>query len=110
MKRFSEIRRPVTPERRARIDAIKEAIDDAIALSELRSMQNVTQVTLANRLGISQGNVSELERREDLYLSTLRNYVEALGGQLEVRAVFPEQQVVLGLAIRDKASRHAVAE
>lgn len=110
MKKFSEIRRPMTLERRARIDAIKEAIDDAISLHELRSMHNVTQVTLANRMGISQGNVSELEGRRDIYLSTLEKYVEALGGQLEIRAVFPEQQVVLGLAIRDKEARHLVAE
>ena len=43
---------------------------------------------LADRLDRSQGNISELERRSDVYLSSLREYVEALGGELEINAVF----------------------
>jgi hypothetical protein len=42
-----------------------------------------------------QSNVSRLERQDDLYLSTLQGYVEALGGQLEVSAVFPEERIAL---------------
>jgi DNA-binding XRE family transcriptional regulator len=94
---FSKIRREVTPERRERIDAIKRAMADAVALADVRTRLGVTQVELARRLGVSQGNVSELERRDDVYLSTLREYVEALGGELEISAVFPEQRTAIAL-------------
>jgi DNA-binding XRE family transcriptional regulator len=90
--KFSDIRRPMTAERRARIDAIKEGMVAAERLFELRSAVGVTQVELAERLGVSQGNVSELERRDDLFLSTLRGYVESLGGRLEIAAVFPDEK------------------
>jgi len=96
-KKFSEIRRPETPERRTRIDAIKAGMAEGERLFELRKARGVTQVDVAERLGVSQGNVSELERRDDLFLSTLRGYVEALGGRLEVAAVF------------DKGESHPIA-
>lgn len=98
--RFSEIRRPVTPERRARIDAIKRAMVDAESLAQLRVAHGVTQVDLAERLGVRQASVSELERRDDVYLSSLRSYVEALGGRLEVAAVFDGERhpIALGAA------------
>ena len=105
-KRFSEIRREVTPDRRARIDAIKAASAAAERLGEIRaSVGGVTQVELAGRLGVSQGNVSELERRDDLFLSTLRSYIEALGGRLEVAAVFPEQRIMVELSQAGPAER-----
>lgn len=97
-RKFSEIRRPVTPERRARIDDIKAAMVAAEGLAEIRQGQGVTQVAIAAKLGIKQGSVSELERRSDVYLSTLRAYVEALGGHLDIQAVFPEQRIPIALA------------
>lgn len=100
-RKFSEIRRPVTPDRRARIDAIKAGMEAAERLADIRSIIGVTQVDLANRLGVSQGNVSELERRDDLFLSTLRGYVEALGGSIEITAVFPEQRIPVELGVRE---------
>jgi ribosome-binding protein aMBF1 (putative translation factor) len=99
--RFSEIRRPETPERRARIDAIKRAMADAGRLADLRTSRGVTQVELAERLGKSQGNISDLERRDDVYLSSLREYVEALGGRLEVAAVFDEERHSIRLGGRN---------
>ncbi len=69
------------------------AIEDALALAELRQSRHVTQVQLAETLGITQGNVSRLEARSDVYLSTLRSYVEALGGHLEIAAVFGDERV-----------------
>ena len=65
-------------------------MEDAIALAELRERRGTTQVELAARLGKNQGNVSRLERRDDLYLSTLREYLAALGGELELVARFPD--------------------
>ncbi len=53
----------------------------------------MTQVELGAALGVVQGEVSKIEHRSDLYLSTLVEYVEALGGRLEIRAVFPDREV-----------------
>jgi DNA-binding XRE family transcriptional regulator len=83
------------PVRRARIEAEKRAMKDALALSALRSRQRVTQSEVAATLGVSQANISRIEHEEDLYLSTLRDYVAALGGRLEINAVFPDGKVTL---------------
>lgn len=55
------------------------------------------RVQLAEQLSISQGNVSRLEARSDVYLSTLRSYVEALGGHLEIAAVFGDERVAVAV-------------
>jgi len=68
------------------------AMEDALALADLRRSRHVTQVQLAGELGISQGNVSRLEGRSDVYLSTLRSYVQELGGHLEIAAVFDDER------------------
>ena len=83
------------PIRRARIETEKRAMMDALALSELRVRQRFTQSEVAATLGVSQANVSRIEHEEDLYLSTLRDYVAALGGHLEITAVFPDGAVAL---------------
>jgi hypothetical protein len=56
-----------------------------------------TQTRLAEVLEMDQGNISKLEKRTDMYLSTLRSYVEAMGGVLEIRAVFPDGEVKIDL-------------
>lgn len=83
------------PERMARIGTMVEALRDAMALAEVREDTGRTQADIGEALGVSQANVSRIERQEDLYLSTLREYVEALGGRLEIRAVFPDRVVTL---------------
>lgn len=97
MTKFSAVRRPETPERRARIDSIKEAMVEAERLGAIRQGRGVTQIQLAAELGRSQGQVSDIERRDDLYLSTLRAYVEALGGRLEVAAIFDEERTPIAI-------------
>jgi transcriptional regulator with XRE-family HTH domain len=69
-------------------------MEDAVALAELRDRFDITQTELAGRLGTTQGGISRLERRDDLYLSTLRDYVRALGGELNLVAHFPDGSVV----------------
>lgn len=59
-------------------------------LHELRRAREMTQVALAKQLNMVQPAVSRLERQADLYVSTLRRYIEALGGRLEIHAVFPD--------------------
>lgn len=64
-------------------------------MGELRSKLGVTQVEMARQMEVTQANISRIEHEEDLYLSTLRAYVEALGGELQLRAVFPDRTVQL---------------
>jgi DNA-binding Xre family transcriptional regulator len=82
----------------------RRAMQDALALADLRQTRHVTQVQLAETLGISQGNVSRLEGRSDVYLSTLRSYVEALGGHLEIAAVFGEERVAVAVGPGERES------
>lgn len=89
------------PEWDANVAERVRAIEDALALAELRQSRRVTQVQLAETLGISQGNVSRLEARSDVYLSTLRSYVEALGGHLEIAAVFGDERVRVEVGDRE---------
>src|ERR1700730_1793427 len=67
----------------------------AMPLDALRDARQLTQVQMAQLLKISQGAVSKVERRTDMFVSTLRNYVRAIGGDLEIRAVFPEGDVLI---------------
>ncbi len=85
------------PERAERIDAMRRGIEDALALARLREGAGLTQQDLATALDVTQANVSRIERSGDLYLSTLRRYVEAMGGALEVVAVFPERRVPIAV-------------
>jgi DNA-binding XRE family transcriptional regulator len=85
----------LSPRRRAKIAArTEELIAEEKSLSELRRARALTQKTLARKLGIGQESVSKLESRSDLMLSTLRNYVEALGGRLDLVAKFPNSPPV----------------
>lgn len=96
----------VPPDQEAATAAGVRALRDALELSELRKSLGVTQAQVASILGKSQGNVSELERRDDVYLSSLREYIEALGGELEVSAVFDGQRtpIALGAAVAEANS------
>jgi hypothetical protein len=67
-------------------------------LQELRTRRNVAQTTIAERLGVRQPTVSKIERREDLSLSTLRRFVEALGGELHITAEFADESVEFGVS------------
>jgi transcriptional regulator with XRE-family HTH domain len=67
----------------------------AMPLDALRDAKRLTQVQMAQLLKISQGAVSKVERRTDMFVSTLRNYVRAIGGDLEIRAVFPDGEVLI---------------
>jgi len=93
--RWQEVRRSLSPEREARIKAKVSAELARLPLAEVRKAQEMTQVRLAELLQVNQGAVSKLEQRSDMYLSTLRSYIEAMGGYLDIRAVFPNGEVVL---------------
>ena len=84
------------PEGRAIVEREGAILRDMLALHKLREARGVTQVELAKAWDTSQTNVSRVEHERDVYLSTLRTYIEALGGRLELRAEFPDQTITLG--------------
>jgi transcriptional regulator with XRE-family HTH domain len=92
-KKFSELRGKLSPEAQARAAARSEGMLLEIQLRELRKSRNVTQVEIAEAMGVEQGAVSKLERRSDMYLSTVYEYVRALGGELKLVASFPEGDI-----------------
>ncbi len=95
---FSELYDKIPPERRARVEArVREELK-RIALSDLRKARKLTQTAVAEQLHIDQGAVSKIEKQSNMYLSTLRSYIEAVGGKLELRAVFPSETVDLVLS------------
>jgi transcriptional regulator with XRE-family HTH domain len=97
-RNYSELRARMTPERRGRNDqAAREELREML-LSELRRAAGKTQVELAAAMGIQQPNVSKLESQDDMQISTLRQIVEALGGQLEIIARLPGESVALRLS------------
>jgi len=92
-RKFRELIDAMPANRRQKIaQRVRETIA-AMPLDELRKARQMTQAKLAQSLGVNQGEVSKIEHRTDLYLSTLSEYVEALGGRLEIRAVFPDREV-----------------
>ena len=91
--------------RRKKVDARAEAlIAEEMSLQDLRKARQRTQVRVAKELGIKQENVSRLEKRTDLLISTLSGYVEAMGGKLHLVAEFPDRPPIAltGLASLDK--------
>lgn len=96
-RRFADLRDVIDadPARQARGDEYRRAIRVALALAKPRTARGATQEQVAAALSVSQENVSRIERQDDLYLSTLGSYVAALGGHLEVNAVFADRRVTL---------------
>lgn len=82
-------------DRRARVEArAAELIAEEMTLRDLRHALDRTQVHLAREMGVKQETVSRLERRSDMLLSTLRQYVAAMGGELDLVARFPDRPPV----------------
>lgn len=83
-----------------RLSALRDDTLREIALHELRAAAGQSQSTLAATLGISQPAVSQIERGEDIKLSTLRSYVGGLGARLDITAVFgdPDHEIAIPIA------------
>jgi len=88
---YSDYKKKLTPEQRAKVDELaRKLIGEEKTLREIRKARDYSQATLAELLGMNQGDLSKFERRTDAYLSTIRRYIEAMGGTLELVATFPE--------------------
>ena len=94
---FRKLREQMDPERQERIRKRTEEMLAELPLQELRQARALSQQELAEVLGLNQATISKLERRTDMYLSSLRRFVEAMGGELEISARFPEGKVLIQL-------------
>ena len=79
----------------------KEILAEEMSLRALRQARQMTQVNLAEQLDIKQENVSRIEKRTDLLLSTLTKYVEGMGGKLRLIAEFPDSPPITLAGIQD---------
>ena len=92
-RKFSELTNKMSPERRAKIaEKVKKELDE-MPLNELRIARGLSQQMLAESLNIQQPAVAKLEKRTDMYISTLRSHIKAMGGELEIIARFPDGEV-----------------
>src|SRR5690348_7359613 len=80
----------MSAESRHRAHAKADQYRKDMALDELREAQNMTQEHLAKVLNVKQSAISKMERRADMYVSTLQSFVKAMGGELRIEAVFPQ--------------------
>jgi hypothetical protein len=92
---WNDLKHKSSPEVRGNLKKEAHAELDRIGFHKLRQARQQTQVAVAERLKIAQGAVSRMEKQSDFLLSTLREYVGALGGQLELRVVFPDADFVI---------------
>ena len=96
-KPFKNLISKMSPEAQKRIKAKTNIMLQEMLLNELRQARAMSQEKLAEELNIKQSSVSKIEHRTDIYVSTLRSYIEALGGELNIIAKFPEGQVKINL-------------
>ena len=92
---WSEIASKFSPEQRQRITARTQRALAEMRLNELRRARALTQQDVAETLNVNQPAVAKLEQRADIYVSSLRNYIEAAGGRLKIIAEFPEGDVAI---------------
>jgi DNA-binding transcriptional regulator YiaG len=92
-KKFRDLRGRMSPESQERAHARAKAMLAELPLQELRQARYLTQEALAKTLGSKQALVSKFERRADVYVSSLRSYIQAMGGELEIIARFPDGAV-----------------
>jgi transcriptional regulator with XRE-family HTH domain len=92
-KPYSILRGKMKPAARKKAAEKTKSLLEAMPLQELRHARNLSQEQLAQTLSVKQAAVSKLEKRTDMYVSTLRNFIKAMGGDLEIVAKFPDGTV-----------------
>lgn len=92
-KKFSSLRNAMSEQAQAEVAGQVEAILAEMPLHELRRARGLSQKMLAETLRVQQPAIAKLEQRTDMYISTLRSHIEAMGGELEITARFPEGAV-----------------
>jgi DNA-binding XRE family transcriptional regulator len=92
-KNFKELQEKMPREARLRSEASAEKMISEMGLAELRAAMDMTQESLANALHVKQASISKMERRSDMYISTLSKIIEAMGGELQIVAKMPNGNV-----------------
>ena len=92
-RNFRELEAKMSPEQIARSNAEVEQLIAEMPINRLRTARQLTQEHLAKIMKKDQSAISQMERRSDMYISTLADFIKALGGELEIRANFPEGTV-----------------
>lgn len=92
-KKFTDLRAKMSPESLARSEEKAKRLKEEMALNELRAALDITQEQLASALDVNQAAISKIERRTDMYVSTLESVIKGMGGELEIHANFPEGRV-----------------
>src|ERR1700742_5186132 len=92
-KKFQDLMAEKSGAWRAAVETRKRELAAAMPLHELRRARRLSQEQLAEELGATQPEISKMEHRTDMYVSTLRRFVEAMGGELEIVARFPDGAV-----------------
>ena len=95
-KSFDTLRAGMTPVQQAAVAAKVTVLRAEMTLAELRQARQLTQATLSDTLNVGQAAVAKMEKRTDMYVGNLRRFVEAMGGELDVVARFPEGSVKIG--------------
>ena len=94
-RNVNEMIRALPAHRRRKVEKrAAELIKEEMTMRELRHARSLTQAKLAKRLGVAQKQVSEIEKRTDMHISTLRRSIEAMGGKLSLAAEFPDRPPV----------------
>jgi DNA-binding XRE family transcriptional regulator len=102
MRKLNEVIAKLPAARRKKVEARAQAlIAEEMTLQDIRKARQLTQAQMAQTLRIGQDSISRLEKRSDMMLSTMRNFVEAMGGELELVVRFPERPPVVIKAIED---------
>jgi len=92
---FQTLRDAMTPEQQSRAAAKVAVLREDMSLTELRQARLLTQETLGETLHVGQAAVAKMEKRADMYVSNLRRFIEAMGGELHIVAQFPEGAVTI---------------
>ena len=92
-KNFSKLRAGMSADAQAKSKAKAQVMLQEMPLQELRLARGLSQKTLAEALHVQQPAVAKMEKRTDMYLSTLRNHIQAMGGELDIIARFPDGEV-----------------
>ena len=90
---FNKLKDSMSARSQERIEKKLKQLRQDMALSEVRKAMSLTQADLAAVLHIKQAALARLENRTDMYISSLRKYITALGGDLDIVARFPEGDV-----------------
>ena len=91
---FEQLRGSLSADSQRKAAALTDAMERELSLAELRRARAMTQEQLASDLHVGQASIAKLERRTDMYLSTLRRFLEAMGGELDIVVCFPDQPQV----------------